>query len=264
MESLNSATCKTEATTKQHLEFEIGDEIIAVDGKKVTTVKQCVKNFKYSTSMKVLWRIRRKHYSTTLPKVEECVLTEDDLVDANNILPNAASHQQSHNLVGNGETSTTSPTINVSAPTPPTSTSNSASAKKERMELPIASTSAAILPQHSVPSVTSTATGANFSSVDGSSTPSNRRGSFVPEISVDSAFVSQGENGVSVTTTVGAVDTTGSSANSKVERDRSTGYGFRNSLYDSRQCFVVRTGDLPCSRVRIYRYNYVECLSGFI
>ena len=43
------------------MELAPGDEIIAVDGKAVATTKQCIKNFRNSSSMKVVWRVRRRH-----------------------------------------------------------------------------------------------------------------------------------------------------------------------------------------------------------
>lgn len=49
------------------LAIEHGDEIIAVDGKNVSTVKHCIKNFKNSTSVKVVWRVRRKLSGATIP-----------------------------------------------------------------------------------------------------------------------------------------------------------------------------------------------------
>lgn len=42
-------------------ELEPGDEIIAVDGKRVSTVKQCIRNFRNSMSVVVVWRIRRNY-----------------------------------------------------------------------------------------------------------------------------------------------------------------------------------------------------------
>ncbi|CAG7832375.1 unnamed protein product [Allacma fusca] len=66
VESVSSgASCHdTSQGALRLMELEVGDEIIAVDGKRVTTIKQCVKNFRNSPSMKVLWRIRRRYLMT--------------------------------------------------------------------------------------------------------------------------------------------------------------------------------------------------------
>ena len=53
------------------LELARGDEIIAVDGKPVTTTKQCIKNFRNSSSMKVVWRVRRRHPHASVVDVSE-------------------------------------------------------------------------------------------------------------------------------------------------------------------------------------------------
>ncbi len=45
-------------------ELEPGDEILSVDGKKVTTIKHCIKNFRNSSSLRVVWRIRRAYCTT--------------------------------------------------------------------------------------------------------------------------------------------------------------------------------------------------------
>lgn len=58
------------STGKTPAEFEVGDEVLSVDGKKVSNAKQAVKNFKYSGSMKVVWRVRRRYRGAVVREPE--------------------------------------------------------------------------------------------------------------------------------------------------------------------------------------------------
>lgn len=64
VESLNSNVA---SASLRLISLEPGDEILAVDGKKVTSIKQCIKNFKNSSAMKVVWRIKRKCATSLTP-----------------------------------------------------------------------------------------------------------------------------------------------------------------------------------------------------
>lgn len=64
VESINSNVA---TSSFRFISFESGDEILAVDGRKVTSIKQCIKNFKNSSSMKVIWRVKRRCASSLTP-----------------------------------------------------------------------------------------------------------------------------------------------------------------------------------------------------
>lgn len=54
-----------------------------MDGKRVTSIKQCIKNFKNSTSMKVIWRVKRRCTSSLTPNrmdpwPEEALVNDQD------------------------------------------------------------------------------------------------------------------------------------------------------------------------------------------
>lgn len=260
VESLTSCSTKSESSQakQQHLEFEVGDEILAVDGKKVATVKQCIKNFKYSTSMKVIWRIRRKHYPTMLQKVKESVVLEEtpetntsSTTPTEQVSPTSSTNNPLAQSSGSTVEATTSSSVTTGGILPhkpigsiepsASSTSNTSvtttATKKEKMELPIISTSSATPQQPII-----TTTNVVFSASDPRSITfiPRRRSSTIPSQENTSSVVDSGLcSSNSESTTVPA----------ELKSERPSGYGFRNSLCDSRQCYVVRTADIACSRV---------------
>lgn len=192
-----------------------------MDGKRVTSVKNCVKNFKNSASMKVIWRIRRKFCSVNLPKVEEVVAEEETFVNPEVDL--LLSHEQK---------------------------------SKEVLQQ---STNEKVVHQYHQDEEIKNGDSSKVNHVDNNSTASSEflcktnNPTTTPSPSRRNSFAQEIDNAATAAFNAAAQDSSSSNLENHGSRDRKMSYGFKPSLNEGRHCQVLRTGETPFCRVIDYK-----------